>query len=177
MTEAAPELGRTKAMPLRTSNVSSEPAIFDLYKLAVEMADRVSARRATANSFFLAAHAALTALVGVLHPAVSVSAAAQAKPFPFASVLLALAGVTLAVAWWLSLRSYRDLNRAKFDVITSLEKHLPVQLFDHEWRLLKRDPVRMWRGRYAELGQVEQLVPVVFILLYVGALGLLLLGL
>lgn len=35
----------------------------ELYKLAVEMADRVSARRATANAFFLTVNTALLAFV------------------------------------------------------------------------------------------------------------------
>jgi len=166
--------------PMSTLNertTTRDPATIELYKLAVEMADRVSARRASANSFFLAVHAAITALVGALHPPASALPSVAAKPFPFASVLIALAGITLAVAWWLSLRSYRDLNGAKFTVITALEKELPVQLFNDEWKLLKRDPVKLWRGRYAELGQVEQVVPIIFGLLYVGALVLLFVGL
>lgn len=44
-------------------------ARLDLYKLAVEMADRTSARRAGANSFFLTLHAALAAFVGVVSSA------------------------------------------------------------------------------------------------------------
>ena len=36
----------------------------ELYKLAVEMADRVSARRALANTFFLTVNTGLAALLG-----------------------------------------------------------------------------------------------------------------
>ena len=150
------------------------PDTFEIYKLGVEMADRVSARRGSANSFFLAVHAAMTALVGVLHQAPH--SAGTTADFPFASVLTAAAGITLAVAWWLSLRSYRDLNTAKFAVLTKLEEELPVKLFTDEWQQLKQDPVEGWRKRYAELGQVEQVVPVVFVVIYVVALVLLYFG-
>jgi hypothetical protein len=147
-----------------------------LYKLAVEMADRVSARRALANSFFVGVHTVITALVGVLHPLAPALPSETGRPFPFASLLAAAAGATLAVAWWVMLRSYRDLNRAKFTVINKLEERLPVRIFTDEWAVLKPPQVKSWRGRYTELGQVERLVPVVFFLLYLGSIVLLLLG-
>ncbi len=157
------------------SPAASDPGtVFEFYKLGVEMADRVSARRGTANSFFLAVNAAMTTLVGILHPPSAASGATA--DFPFASVLTAAAGITLSAAWWLSLRSYRDLNTAKFSVLTSIEKELPVTLFTDEWQQLKKDPVKRWRMRYAELGQVEQVVPIVFTIIYLGALVLLYLG-
>ncbi len=81
--------------------------------------------------------------------------------------LAAVAGVVIAGSWWLLLRSYRDLNTAKFKVINAIEtEHLPLKLFAEEWQYLKRDPVRSWRQRYAELGQVERVVPLIFALLY-----------
>ncbi|MGW1594954.1 RipA family octameric membrane protein [Streptomyces sp. NPDC002343] len=38
-----------------------------------------------------------------------------------------LAGITLSAAWWMKLRSYRDLNTAKFKIISKLEERLPGQ--------------------------------------------------
>ncbi len=43
--------------------------VLDLYKMAVEMADRVSARRAGANSFFLTLNTVLAAVVGIVSSA------------------------------------------------------------------------------------------------------------
>lgn len=120
----------------------------DLYKLTVEMADRVSARRGAANSFFLALNAALTAFAGSRG-----SDSSWAVP---------AAGVLLAVAWWLLLRSYRDLNAAKFSVILEMEARLPAQPFGAEWKHLKKDALPWWKGRYAEQGTVERIVPVIF---------------
>lgn len=127
----------------------------DLYKLAVEMADRVSARRTTANGFFLTAESALVALLGNK---------------TFDSDAVSVAGILLALTWWLLLRSYRDLNRAKFNVITGMEAKLPAQVFGQEWETLKSDPVRGWRKRYAELSLIERVVPVVFVAVFVFAL-------
>ena len=126
----------------------------ELYKLAVEMADRVSARRTAANSFFLAVQTALVTLLGV--DGLSQQAVAGA-------------GLVLAGAWWLLLRSYRKLNGAKFQVITEMEMQLPVAVFTHEWTALKSGgPAvkRRLRDRYAELGVVEQVVPAIFAVIY-----------
>lgn len=152
----------------QVANVAVEPNAgeLELYRLAVEMADRVSARRGATNNFFLAVHAGVITVVAALLP-VSDGAA-----MPLDSTLVSIAGVALSTAWWLSLRSYRDLNEAKFKVIQQMEVRLPVAVFGDEWQFLKKDPVVGWRKRYAELGQVERLVPLVFLLLYVASLGL-----
>jgi hypothetical protein len=111
----------------------------------------VTARRGAANTFFITASAALLTAVGS-------DKVADAG---------AAAGLALALAWWVLLRSYRDLNAAKWQVITEMERILPAQPFADEWDRLKSDPVSWWRGRYAELGTVERLAPVVFSLLFI----------
>lgn len=136
-----------------------DPRELELYKLAVEMADRISARRATSNSFFLAVQSAFIAVLGLATPSLA------NRPW-WTNLAVSLAGVALSVSWWLQLRSYRDLNRAKFKVINSMEEGLPSKIFSEEWQYLKEDPVPGWRGRYAELGTVERFVPWVFAGLY-----------
>lgn len=135
------------------------PTTLELYKLAVEMADRISARRATANSFFLTVQTAFVAVIGIATP----SLASQSL---WVSAVISMAGIALSVSWWLQLRSYRDLNKAKFAVINEMETRLPEKIFTNEWKSLKEDPVRQWRGRYAELGLVERVIPWIFAVLY-----------
>jgi len=127
------------------------PGFLDQYKLAVEMADRVSARRGVANSFFLTVNTALIALLG----------GTDLRWY------VPLAGIAFAVTWWALLRSYRDLNRAKFEVILEMEKRLPVQVYGDEWASLKEAaPVGRRLAAYRELGQIERLVPGLFALIY-----------
>jgi hypothetical protein len=117
----------------------------DLYKLAVEMADRISARRGVANTFFLTVNTGLAALLG----------GDELRWY------VAGAGIVLCIAWWALLKSYRDLNGAKFEVINGMEARLPVQVFSDEWKVLQK-------SRYRELGRVERVVPALFALVYVA---------
>ncbi len=155
--------------------------LLELYKMAVEMADRVSARRAGANSFFVTLNTALAAIVGIV--------SAARKPPPYGSVpsfdafglcVTAAAGVVLAVVWWALLRYYRRLSGAKWDVINRLEKRLPASPFTDEWAELhpEEPPAgtppagKNWRGslrlrvKHREATVVEQVVPFVFVVLY-----------
>ena len=139
-----------------------------LYQLAVEMADRTSARRGSANAFFLTAETTLVTVQGV--------AFASIGDAPWLIVVaMALAGIGLSLVWWLQLRSYRLLNQAKFDVILDLEKDLATAIYREEWdRLTAVEPGGA--GRYTGLGAVERVVPGIFALLYLAlAVGVLVL--
>ena len=135
--------------------------LLELYKLACEMADRVSARRATTNNYLFTIHAAL--LAGLATGKLQVE-------------LVCIAGIMLTIVWWLLLRSYRDLNRAKFAVILDMETHLPWQVYGDEWKSLKDDRLKRWRDRYAEFGTIERVVPPVLAVLYAVVLVQELLG-
>jgi hypothetical protein len=128
----------------------------ELYKLAVEMADRVSARRATTNAFFLVVNTALLAFVS--------------SGLDDMLWLVALAGIALSGTWWVLAKSYRDLNAAKFRVIAGMENNLDARVFGDEWRELYEIRRGRWRDQYAQLGMVERLVPLVFAVLYTAVL-------
>lgn len=126
----------------------------EIYKLSVEMADRVSARRAVASGFFLTVQTGIVASLAFV--------AGQRWS-------IALGGIVASISWWFLLRSYRQLNAAKFKVIHEMEKQLPVTPYTDEWLILgaKDGPLKQ---RYAALGLIEQTVPVVFLCISVVAL-------
>lgn len=141
--------------------------LVSLYKLAVEMADAVSARRGTANAFFSGLHAVLVGVLGTGGAVALNPVDGRSSSVAVGFTILASVGLLLCGAWFLLLKSYRDLNQAKFSVILRLEESLPIQLFAEEWANLKNDPVKRWRDRYAEFGDIERLVPLFFGLVYV----------
>lgn len=146
--------------PVPEPPAEPSPVLVQLYRMAVEMADRVSARRGAANAFFLSVQTAFLGAMGI--------AATDRGRVPWwAALVLALAGILISVTWWLQLRSYRALNTAKFEIINSVEPLLPVQVFSKEWDLLTRAG-GPWCTRYQELGATERKVPWVFAVLHAG---------
>ena len=133
--------------------------LLEQYKIYVEMADRISQRRGSANTFFLAIN---TALIGAL------AAMFDKIPMPVAPIFF-LGAAIFCVAWFLLLRSYRNLNSAKFEVIGHIEKRLPCSPYwSAEWRALGEG--KDWR-KYIPLSLVETLMPIVFYLLYLAMIA------
>jgi hypothetical protein len=143
--------------------VKSQEAI-ELYRIAVEMADRVSERRGKANQFYLSLQVIFLSLptaIGVGDVATEVAL----PHHPLFYVATGICGIAIAIAWLLQLRSYRDLNRAKFKVINKIEKkYFKIRPFASEWESLQEDRIKGWRGRYAELGTIERVLPWVFMI-------------
>jgi hypothetical protein len=155
--------------------------VLELYKTAVEMADRTSARRAGANSFFLTLNTALAAVVGIVSSARKPPPHGNMPTFDaYGLVLTAVAGIVLSLTWRALLRYYRRLNAAKFDVINTLEERLPARPFTDEWSILHPEPpagekppgmwTRWWRKKvqHREATIVEQVVPLVFVVIYLA---------
>jgi hypothetical protein len=131
--------------------------LLDQYKLYVEMADRISTRRATANTYFLSLNTANLAIVGYLAP----------KDIGQYLWMLAVAGLALSYLWRGLIRSYRDLNTAKWLVVHQIEKRLPISPYDAEWDA-------MGRGKnpelYRPISHIEMRVPLVFAVLHLFVL-------
>ena len=127
--------------------------LLDQYKLYVEMADRISSRRATANSYFLSVNSAILAFVGYL----------TSKDATTDLWLLAAAGITLSYLWHALIMSYSNLNTAKWLVVHQIEKRLPISPYEAEWEAMGRgtNPTL-----YKPITHIERGVPYVFIALH-----------
>ena len=133
--------------------------ILEQYKMYVEMADRISSRRNFANIFFLTLNTTILGSIGFLFEKTQLIDPKWLITFPLVCTL------TLIVVWWCLLRSYRNLNSAKFKVVGHLEKRLPSSPYwSAEWKELREG-----KGlkKYRPLTALETYVPIVFGLLYI----------
>ena len=131
----------------------SESTVLEQYKLAVEMADRISQRRQQANTFFVSAVSVLT-----------VANSSQLITEWYWTWAVSLTVGLVCWLWWRLLRSYRALNSAKFKVIHEIEKALPVAMFTLEQQYYNSSE----QHRYQPLSRTEQVVPVLFAALSIG---------
>lgn len=128
--------------------------LLEQYKLFVESADRVSQRRTSANNYLLTVNAFLVTLCGL-----AASLAANETWL----VVVAAAGVLVCITWLVLIRSYGNLNTAKFKVIYELEEHLPAAIFGREWDYAQRGEGKA----YKPLTHIEPYIPLVFAILYI----------
>ena len=138
--------------------------MLEQYKLFVQMADKISERRQSANNFFLTINTALIAFLGlVASPDVGADTGlAASPPLPWVLVVSAAGGV-LCYFWHRLVRSYKDLNSGKFKVVHAIERRLPSSPYDAEWEAVGRgeDP-----KLYLPFTHVEIWIPWVFAALY-----------
>lgn len=129
------------------------------YKIEVELADRLTARRSLINVFFLTLHAIIVGIVGL---SLTHSPTIQ----QIGLLLIPLLGLlSLCYAWWRLAQWYRHLVNAKTQVIHELERRLPC------------NPSRMTERKLGVHGhqaknpmrRLEVYLPFTFALLYIFA--------
>lgn len=130
--------------------MKNQGEVLELYKITVEMADRLSARRGAANTFFITLESALLAALGVW------VGEDETISIRTAMALLAVS-VMISALWWVQVTSYRNINTAKFDVIHQMEREFSFQPYTREWELIKAE-----RKRHIDLTKSERFVPFIF---------------
>ena len=138
--------------------------LLEIYKLHAELADSVSKQRSTANRFYILVLSGLAVLF---------SAFLQREnggPIRWLMIGFGLFGMLLRIAWYVVIRSYRQLNTGKFNALHELEEKLAYPFFRREWELLSegKDSRNYWK-----LSIVETFVPGIF---FLGFLVLVLIG-
>ena len=125
---------------------------FEQYKLAVEMADRISARREGANKIFLTANSIIFAFF------------ATQIIFSEVHIFISVFGILLSFVWASIIKNYRSLNSAKYAVINEMEEMLPWKVYKDEWEKMKKGNDKKV---YAKLTVVEKKLPWLFLSFYI----------
>ena len=129
--------------------------LLEQYKLYVQSAENVSARRVTSIQYLLTLNAALVALYGF-----------QSAGFGenYWTLLVPITGILVSLLWRLIIKSHADLNHVKFKVIHELEQHLPAAMFKYEWRLAEEGQGKAYRA----VTTIERWIPILFAVLHAG---------
>ena len=128
--------------------------LLEQYKVYVQSAENVSARRIASSNYMLTINAALVALYGL-----------QSASFGqgYWTLLIPIVGIPACWLWYSIIKSHADLNRIKFNLIHELEQHLPAALYEHEWGLAEEG-----RGKaYRAVTTIERWIPILFGALHV----------
>jgi hypothetical protein len=126
-----------------------------IYHSYVNSADKISNRRQNANSFFLTINTGLIGLIGYLQLLSEESTIQNLDVF----IPIAISGIALCILWFRILRSYKQLNSAKFKIIHEIEKYLPLRPYDAEWEAVERGKNPKL---YLPFTHIELLIPWIF---------------
>jgi len=131
--------------------MNDKEILLEQYKIAVEMADRVSARREGANKIFLSANSIIFAFL-----------ATQGTLYEI-HVFISVVGILISLVWATTIQNYKNLNSAKYAVIHEMEDLLPWKVYKNEW-----DKLKQGRNKkiYAKLTVVEKRLPWIFLVFY-----------
>ena len=129
-------------------------ALIALHKLYAEMDSAASARRDSANKFYLTLAAGPIALIVFASRGYE-----NILSDPRALLICGAVGFVAALIWSLNLRSYRKLSRAKQQVIQDIEAQLPHAGFTKERELLQAD-------RFRGVAAIEAMLPTLMMIAY-----------
>ena len=128
--------------------------LLEQYKIYVQSAENVSARRVASSRYLLTLNIALVTLYGI-----------QSEGFvqSYWTMLVPILGILVSVLWYQIIKSHSDLNTVKFKIIHQLEEHLPVALYAYEWQLAGEG-----RGTsYSAVTRIEKGIPIAFVVLHI----------
>lgn len=130
--------------------------LLEQYSLYLKGIDKASDRRQRTNDFFLTVNTATLAFMGVMNKAIE-------NDSPLLVLVVSLFGIILSLIWYRLIKSYRNINRGKYQVLHKLEEQLPAIPYKLEWDILANGKNKKI---YKPITHVEISVPVIFTVLY-----------
>ncbi len=124
-------------------NENKRHDILEIYKMYVESTQHISDCRQKSNNFYILLNTGIIAYTSF-----------------FNYLLVLLFGVLINIIWFCKINSYKRLNSAKFKVVNFVEKQLPIEVFNMEYKILKE-------GKHKNLSFYESCIPLVFITVFV----------
>lgn len=143
-------------------DINYENHYLEQYRIYLHIFNSTGERRNKSNEFFLGLNTAIIGVLGYLETKNITDG--NSMIFLFAPFV----GIAICYCWYQIIISYKNLHRAKFTVIHTLEEKLPLSLFKTEWELLGKGKDST---KYRKISSIEKNIPIVFIVLYAVIFG------
>lgn len=130
---------------------------FEQYKIYLESAEKNSDRRHSANNHFITINAALVSVLGAIY-----NIKFFENDFLF-KISIAFLGILICFIFGYLIRSYKQLNSGKFEIIHKIEANLPIAMHKYEWDFLGEG--KNYK-KYYPFSHIEILIPWVFGCIY-----------
>jgi|GEM_PF-6426440 hypothetical protein len=138
--------------------------LIEQYKVYLGTSEEILTRRTNVSNFYTTLNSSIigifTTVAGIL---ISVLTSQRFLVVALLGIVLSAMGILLSVNWAFQLKSYGALNSAKMRVITAIEKHLPANIYETEWRVMSE---KVGSAHYRPFTVIEMFIPKIFIGVY-----------
>ena len=147
-----------------TKEPKREADLIEQYKAYLTTSEEVLTRRQNTSNFYTTLNTSILTLSvtvsGVLFGVANINSLLIISILLFA---VSIIGVLLNINWMNLLESYGRLNGAKMRVISEMEKNLPANIYDTEWKVMSE---KLYDGKYVSFTSIEKRLPISFIVLF-----------
>lgn len=131
-------------------NKKDSDTLLKQYEIMVNSSIQLTAWRQWANGFYITLNTAL----------VTVSTYLSFLSSRYELIAAGVIGIVLSTLWHETIRYFKALNHAKFQVIHKMEESLPAKPFTMEWNLYEKEQI-------PTTSELERIIPIVFGAIYV----------
>ena len=147
-----------------TKDPKRENELIEQYKAYLATSEEVLTRRQNTSNFYTTLNTSiLTITATVAGILFGVSKIDGLLTIALTLAVISVIGIILNVNWYNLLESYGRLNGAKMRVISEIEKSLPANIYDTEWKVMSE---KLYNGKYVSFTAIEKRLPVAFIVLF-----------
>ena len=133
--------------------------LLEQYKIFLQTSETLVQRRQNVNNFYITVNSALISIFSI----VSVLGFESLMKC-YMGIIFAIIGIILCISWIRILNSYAILNASKMKIISLIEKQLPANLYDAEWRVQSD---KLNKRPYVSFTASETRIPKIFICIYI----------
>lgn len=147
------------------ANAKIDPEVsIEQYKAYLQTSEDVVARRQAVSNFYITVNASLISILSAVVTLINLLGQEYSIIITIACCyLIPILGFILCFNWRRLVYSYGQLNAAKMKVISAIEKSLPFNIYDVEWKV---QTDRLGKKKYISFTNIEKLIPILFTIAY-----------
>lgn len=148
-----------------TNYVDIQTDLIEQYKVYLQTSEEVLNRRQNVSNFYTTLNTSLLTLTATI-ASILFGIKSLTNNYLLGcsiAIIISLIGVFLCFNWIKLLDSYGILNGAKIRVISEIEKKLPANIYDTEWKVMSE---KLGSKNYISFTNIEKRVPKIFISIY-----------
>lgn len=148
-----------------TKEPKREGDLIEQYKTYLATSEDLLTRRQNTSNFYTTLNTSIiTILITIASVILGVSSISNNLLIvSIVTFFVSIIGVLLNINWLSLLESYGRLNSAKMQVITEMEKSLPANVYDTEWKIMSE---KLYDRKYTSFTSIEKRLPFFFILMF-----------